>query len=51
LNSSIALQFQGFVGKGAGGPMVGVYSSRNPWTPVAVSGRFLPRMPFASPTH
>ena len=33
------------------GSMVLVYSSRNAWTPAAVSGRFLPQMRFTSPTQ
>jgi hypothetical protein len=28
-----------------------VYSSRNPWTPAAVSGCFLPRMSFTLTSH
>ena len=33
------------------GSRVRVYSSRNAWTPAAVSGSFLPRMRFTSPTQ
>ena len=33
------------------GSMVRMYSARNPWTPAAVSGCFLHRMRFTSPTQ
>jgi hypothetical protein len=46
-----ALKFKGFDGEGAGGLDGAGVSARNPWTPTAVSGSFLPRMRLTSPTQ